>query len=81
MSDVRQALIESRTVLHSLDLEEYRAVITRGLVAGGDVAGQAQEAIEEYYFRRIGLGISTLIITLLAVAIYLTIRRIERRDT
>ncbi|MFQ5797195.1 MAG: cytochrome c3 family protein [Bacteroidota bacterium] len=76
---VRQAVIESRTVLHSFDLEKYRGVITRGLVVGKGVTGEAQEAIEEYYFRRIGLGISTLIITVLAVAIYLRIRRIERR--
>lgn len=80
LRDMRQALIESRTVLHSFDLEKYEAVINRGLVVGEDVAEQAQEAVDQYYFRRIGLGVSTLIITVLAVSIFLMIRRIEGRD-
>ncbi|HEV8537717.1 MAG TPA: hypothetical protein VGR15_02240 [Bacteroidota bacterium] len=36
---------------------------------------------EEYYFRRWGLGVSTLIISLVAVSLYLAIRRIERKQS
>ena len=78
LRDVRQAQIESRTVVHSFSLEKYRAVIDRGLAASADVNREAKDAIDEYYFRRIGLGVSTLIITVLGLAIFLKIRRIER---
>ncbi len=80
LRDIRQAVIESRTVLHGFSLDSYSEVINRGLVIGRDVIEQAQGAIDEYYFRRIGLGVSSLIITVLAVAIYLTIRRIEGKQ-
>lgn len=80
LRDVRQAQIESRTAVHSFSLEEYRAVIDRGLAASADVNREAKEAIDEYYFRRIGLGVSTLIITVLGLALYLKIRRIDRNS-
>jgi uncharacterized membrane protein YukC len=36
--------------------------------------------VQEFYFRRIGLGVATLIITVLAVSLYVYVRRIERRQ-
>jgi len=56
------------------------AVIAKGLATGSSVEAQASEAVHEFYFRRIGLGVAPLIITLLAVSLYLYIRRIERRQ-
>jgi hypothetical protein len=44
------------------------------------VSQEGQRAIDEYVFRRIGLGVSTLIITVLAIALWLFIRRLERRQ-
>ncbi|MCB0834779.1 MAG: hypothetical protein KDC45_15020, partial [Bacteroidetes bacterium] len=41
------------------------------------VKGEAMQAVEEYSFRRWGLGISTLIITILAISLYVYIRRLE----
>ncbi len=41
---------------------------------------EAQSTIDEYYFRRIGLGISTLIITILSIALFVYIRIINREE-
>ncbi len=77
---VHQASVETRTSVHAFDLARYRASAVKGLGEAAEVRQLAQEAIGEYYFRRIGLGIATLIITVLAVSLYLYIRRMERRD-
>ena len=80
LRDVRQARLEARTEVHAFDEGKLEKVVEKGLNAALVVAGDAREAIDEYYFRRIGLGVSTLIITVLAVSLYLFIRRLERRQ-
>ena len=78
LRDVRQARLESRTMVHSFNEERFRGVIEKGLSVTSVVSAEASDAIEEYYFRRMGLGVATLIITVLAVSVFLLIRRIER---
>jgi hypothetical protein len=39
----------------------------------------ADDTIQEFYFRRRGFGLATLFITLLAVALGMKIRQMERR--
>jgi hypothetical protein len=80
LRDARQARLESRTMVHAFDVKRFRETVDKGLVTASFVAGEAKAAVDEYYFRRIGLGIATLIITVLAVSLYLYIRRIERRQ-
>ena len=78
LRDVRQAHMEARTMVHAFDAARYSAVVSKGLITAGTISQEATRMIQEYYFRRIGLGIATLIITLLAVSLYLYIRRLER---
>lgn len=78
LRDARQARLQSRTMVHSFNEEKFREVVAKGLVTAEVVSQDAQLSIDEYFFRRIGLGIATLIITILAAALYLWIRRIER---
>jgi predicted CXXCH cytochrome family protein len=78
LRDVRQARLESRTVVHAFDAAKFESVVDTGLVVASVVQSEAREAIHEYFFRRWGLGISTFIITLVAVSLYLYIRRTER---
>lgn len=80
LRDVRQARLESRTMVHAFDEAKFRDVVDRGLSVARFVASEGQAAIDEYYFRRWGLGISTLIISVLALSLYLTIRRIEKEN-
>ncbi|HEX9006827.1 MAG TPA: hypothetical protein VF889_06005, partial [Bacteroidota bacterium] len=75
-----QSSLESRTTVHAFNADRHRTIALKGLTEAAEVRQLAQEAIGEYYYRRIGLGIATLIITVLAVSLYLYIRRLERTD-
>ena len=77
LRDIHQARLQTRTMVHSFNDEKFKESVTKGLSTASFVAGEAQHAIDEYYFRRWGLGIATLIITIVGVALYLTIRKIE----
>jgi len=81
LRSVRQARLESRTMVHSFNEEKFREVMSKGITTANVVSNEANAAIEEYYFRRKGMGISTFIMTILGISLYLTIRRIERRQS
>jgi predicted CXXCH cytochrome family protein len=78
LRDVRQSRLESRTKVHSFNEGQFREVVDKGLAVASLVGEEGQHAIDEYYFRRIGLGVSTLIITIVAISLYVFIRRMER---
>ncbi len=79
LRDARQARLEARTVVHAFNEGKFNDVAAKGLAVSAAVTAEAQQAISEYYFRRLGLGVATLIITLVGVSLYLFIRRIERK--
>jgi hypothetical protein len=79
LRNVRQARLETRTIVHAFDEAKFRPVAEKGFAQAVSVQHEAQEAIHEFYFRRIGLGVSTLIITIIAICLWLVIRRIERQ--
>jgi predicted CXXCH cytochrome family protein len=80
LKDVNQSLIEARVKIHSFQKEPVQESAAPGLkvIAQAKAAGQA--AIKEYYFRRKGLGVSTLLLTFVAVLLYLKIRQIEKKQ-
>jgi predicted CXXCH cytochrome family protein len=79
LRDAHQAKFEARTMVHSFDKEMFdEIVVGKGLSVTDYVIAEAKSIIDEFYFRRIGLGISVLIISFLAVVLYLYIRSIER---
>ncbi len=80
LRDVRQALLETRTKVHSFSEDQFKDVAQRGLVIAAEVSKEADFAVEEYYFRRWGLLVATFIITLLAASLFVYIRRIEREQ-
>jgi len=80
LRDARQAVLEARTTVHAFDRPRFAAVVAKGLAVTTTVTDEATKSIAEYYFRRIGLGVATLIITLFAVSLYLFVRRLERRQ-
>ena len=79
LRDARQARLESRTMVHSFNEEKFQEVVTKGLVASDSASAEATLAIDEYHFRRLGLGVSTLIISSLALSLFLTLRKIEKK--
>ena len=80
LRDARQARLQSRTMVHSFDEAKFSDVVHKGLVVASMVSGEGRQAIDEYYFRRVGLGVATIIISILAISLYLFIRGIERRQ-
>jgi hypothetical protein len=78
LRDIRQARMQSRTEVHAFDEEKFREVVAGGQQAAFSVIGEARQAIHEYYFRREGLGIATLILTILAASLFAYVRRIEK---
>jgi hypothetical protein len=80
LRDAHQARLESRTMVHSFNQERFKEVVAKGLGVTASVREEAVDALDEYVFRRIGLGFATLAITILVVSLYLYIRRIERRQ-
>jgi hypothetical protein len=79
-NDIKKVLITTRTVIHYSDLEKYVNTINEGFKITSNAKITGEEAIKEYYFRRWGLGISTVFITILSVALYLKIRKIEKKQ-
>ena len=77
LRDARQARLETRTMVHAFDVKRFAETVDKGLVTTAFVSTEARAAVDEYYFRRVGLGVATLIITILAVALYFYIRRLE----
>jgi len=80
LRDIHQARLQSRTMIHSFDIEKFNETIGKGFEVASLVTSEGKNAINEYYFRRRGLGILSIIITIVVVALYLTIRRIERNQ-
>ena len=80
LRDARQSRLEARTMVHAFDAERFAVVVDKGLVTASGVSAEASGAIQEYYFRRIGLGVATLIITIVGLSLYRLIRRLERRQ-
>lgn len=80
LRDVRQARLLSRTAVHTFDEAKFGETVSEGIAKASAVAGEGQASIDEYYFRRYGLGIATLIITVLAFALWVHIKRIEKRQ-
>ena len=79
LKDVNQSLVEARVQVHSFDATPVESAAGPGLKIVSDAQKSALGAVDEYYFRRHGLGVATLIITLLAVLLFLKIRQIERK--
>ncbi|MEE9167336.1 MAG: cytochrome c3 family protein [Candidatus Neomarinimicrobiota bacterium] len=71
------ALIRSRTMIHTFDAGEVQATAEPGIELALVALGKGEEAIVEHKNRRVWLGISTFFITFLSVILYIYIKRIE----
>ncbi|MBI5021408.1 MAG: ammonia-forming cytochrome c nitrite reductase subunit c552 [Ignavibacteriales bacterium] len=80
LRDVHQAWMQSRTMVHSFNTDKFGESASKGLLEASNISSEAQHAIDEYYFRRWGLGIATLIFSIVSITLYLIIKRIERKQ-
>ncbi|MBK6915678.1 MAG: hypothetical protein IPH11_19200 [Ignavibacteriales bacterium] len=82
LKDIRQARLESRTMIHSFDLEKFKEVVDgKGLTTSKIVIEEATASIDDFYFRRYGLVASILVISLLALSIYIFIKKLEKKQS
>ena len=80
LRDANQARLESRTMVHSIDYQKFEEIVSRkGLQATTRVKEEARSAIDNYFFRRYGLLVSVIIMSMLAFALFLYIKNIERK--
>ncbi|HVP07823.1 MAG TPA: cytochrome c3 family protein [Candidatus Acidoferrum sp.] len=77
LREVDQDLIETRTLVHSLDLTKLQPKAQEGLAKADTVKVRSAGLIDEYYYRRKGLGLATLFITIAAIGLYLKIRKLR----
>ena len=78
LKDANQALVMSRVAIHSFKVEELAEVARPGIAVIAAAKASGSAAVREYFFRRQGLAVSTLIVTLLAIVLYLKIRQIDK---
>jgi len=77
LKEIDQVLIHMRSSVHAFAADSLTPQAKEGIDKSKKVATDAAGLIDEYYFRRWGLGIASGLITLLAIALYLKIRSLE----
>lgn len=77
LKEVDQILIQSRTLIHSLDPAVVIPKTDEGIAKADTIGVNSAELVEDYYYRRQGLGWASLFITIVAVSLYLKIRKLS----
>ncbi len=80
LQEANTALIEVRNLTHSLSLSGIEAKLTDGGKVLDDVRARGEAALREATFRKTGLVVATGFILLLALALYLKIRDLQRKE-
>lgn len=80
MKDIRQVLMRSRTSIHSMSDKDFDALINSGLEITTKSKNAGNEAVADYYFRRKGLAVSTIIVSVLVVGLYRKLKNIEKKQ-
>jgi predicted CXXCH cytochrome family protein len=79
LQEAHTLLVQVRNLTHSVSLEKIEEKIEDGQEVVGEVKEAGDAALREAKFRKRGLIVATIFIFLLAVAILLKIRQIERK--
>lgn len=79
LKEVDQSLIQARTLIHSFNMDSVAPKAMEGIAKADTVNINSVGLIDEYYFRRKGLAVATLIITFLAFMLYRKIRKIKQK--
>ena len=79
LQESNQKLIESRTLVHTFDTSKVKEKTGEGKVKVLKALNMAEEELDEYFSRRKGFAIATIVFVLFAVALFLKIRDIEKK--
>jgi t-SNARE complex subunit (syntaxin) len=79
LQESHQSLIQARTLVHTFDPEKVGAKTDEGVAKAASAAELALAQIKDYHVRRRGLGFATLFTTILVLALFLKIRKMETK--
>lgn len=79
LHEVDGTLTLARTKVHSFVLSQVEEVTAKGMTLAEKVKEAGEKALAEIQFRRKGLGVSLVIIIIVAIALGFKIREIDRR--
>lgn len=80
LKEVDDSLVEARSKIHSFNRSEFDTAAKRGFDQVAEARQITAATLEEFRLRKVGLGISTLIVTIVAALLYLKIRQVDRRS-
>ncbi len=75
---VDDALTDTRSKIHAFNLAEFDKAAGKGFDLVASARKTTDQSLREYSFRKVGLLVSTLIVTLVALLLYVKIRQIDR---
>jgi predicted CXXCH cytochrome family protein len=78
LQKAQDALVESKVLVHSFDLDRFLQVAEEGVAVAKAGIAAGHEAFEELRYRRTGLGLSLIVIVAVIGALMLKIRAMER---
>lgn len=78
LREIHQARLEGRTIVHSFDESKFKEVTTKGFKSSDLIITEAKATVDEFYFRRYGLGVAVAVITFLIIMLFLYIKKIEK---
>ncbi|UCC40288.1 MAG: cytochrome c3 family protein [Candidatus Aminicenantes bacterium] len=81
LTEANTALIFARNLIHSFSLVEIEEKVNEGEKVADEVIQAGEAALREAKFRKTGLIIATAFIFLLAMALYLKIRQIDKKTS
>ena len=80
LNDSKNALVKARTAVHTFTVGAVKKEIDIGLGVSAKASARGARALDELRFRRVGLGVSLVIILTLIAALVLKIRQVDRRQ-
>ena len=78
LAGVDDVLVDARSKIHAFNRAEFDKSAKKGFTALQAARATTEGAIREYDFRKVGLLVSTLIVTLVAGLLFLRIRQVDR---
>ena len=78
--EAHQSFIKAQTLVHTFDSTKVEAETYKGIKKSKEASLIAVNQIKEHKTRRLGLGITTIFITLLVIALYFKIKEIDKSE-
>ncbi|HEU4369062.1 MAG TPA: cytochrome c3 family protein [Methylomirabilota bacterium] len=79
LNGANDALVKARAAIHAFSVPAVTSEVDAGLAITGKAHARGVRALEEFAFRRKGLGVSLVVILALIVGLVLKIRQLDRR--